>query len=929
MKKIICFFLILLTGPFLCLGEGKPADYLKGQLSNGLTYYLHEIPDSETVSFFLVENAGSINEDDSQSGLAHFLEHLAFRGTKNFPGRSLIDYLQSQDVKFGVDLNAVTSYEKTVFKIENVAAKSGLVDSCLLILKDWSNAITNDPEEMEAERKVITQEWRTTASSGKRIRQQFAHQLLEKENPYRYKTPIGNMDSINSFHHEELVKFYKKWYRPDFQAIIVEGNINPNNIENRIKELWEDIEAPADSLKFTPPTLEDFKGPRVGIASDNELRNNSIDIQLLKLYPNNEESAETYYADFLKKEIIASILSTRLRERAWKNDSIIKGGSAYNGNFIVVDTQPAFTIGVSYSGKHHKDALDTLVYEIKRLNELGVTESELAAQKEELRGKINFLENEDLNKQTLSDNFIDNYTRGIPVTTPSLKKEVLSSFIDTITLQGLNFVLKELINPTGDNAVLLLRVKDDERSNAPSDREMIEEFYQAWQQDVLPYRPMEHKPIVTKELILRQPEKGEIIKEETDTMSGARKYILPNSGRVYFQKLDNEDNSLILSAISKGSSSFDFPDPSIYSMTDNIIKLSGLGENSAEDIRQITEREGMKWNILTDTNTQRIIVRGSKDNPEKLFQILYLAITSPGKDSVNFENWKKSYSRFFEMQTSNPSKLLSDSISKLLYGEKVTGMPDPKDIEKLNYEKIAKEFKNSFSDTSELDFIIVGDIDANKMKELTQTYLASLPAISGKEKFYAPLSLPYPRGVKETIIYGEGGVNNLSSVTKTIMGSVENTLKNRLTFSIFKELLKDLYLKEIRNNSGSFYSVNVSGEISRLPENLLTLNINFTTGDKDYESLFSKLNSGIEEIANGNVDEVLLGGLKTGLRKDYESFSRTTDYQFNRLQEYLLNASLENDSYLMTLEGIDRKDIIRFAKLISEAPTDVNVVVKY
>lgn len=928
--KIALLILFVITGFCYCSsysGLDENSEYIKGRLYNGLTYYIREIPESKHVSFYLIEKAGSLNEEDSQSGLAHFMEHMAFKGTKHFPGRSLIDYLQSKDIKFGADLNAVTSFDKTLFRIENVSSDNNLIDSCLLILRDWSRDILFKSEDIDAERKVIIQELHITSSVQKRIRDQFAIQLLEIDNPYRNKTPIGNPDSITSFPHIELINYYKKWYRPDFQAVIIEGDISACEIEKKIKELWSDVPLAENPLSFNLPVMEEFHQPLVGIAVDKGIKNNSIDLQFLCLDKDSGMDADIFFTENLKRELVASTLSYRLRERGWKSDSIVKGGYSYNDYFTVAGNIPAFTVGIVFSENNFKKGLDSLIYETIRFYEAGITPEEFDREIKELKGKLEYLNKSDFSKHKLSDKFIDNFINEKPIIPLKQQARILTEFIDTLSISDLNSMIKELIYPDGENTVVLIRHNGKE--TIPQQKDIEKELMRAWNQSYFPYSMMKWEEREIDDLIMPEiSNKGSIISSEWIPELEAYKYFLSNGVTVYYVETDKGDNSVSLSALSKGGYSlFEKEDYRYKSIINNVIKLGGFGENSSQDIRRFSDDRGIKWNVVIEPTTEKFTGSAPKEYTENLLQLMYLAFISPQSNPKAFDEWENSYKEYLKTQESNPFKILSDSINSLVYGEKIPEHLESEDIGQINYEKVLNLFKERFSNARDFDFIIVGGLEGEVIDRLIETYISSLPSQKLPREKYNSNVLPFPQPGKETILFDSPGSNVVSTISQTLMCRVENSLENRLTLNILIDLLKDLYLKEIRDKSGSAYNIHVSGEISRIPENILTLNINFMTGNKDYNKLLTQLNSGIDLLSKGKIEKQLFTGIKEGLKKEFNTYKDTPDYKLNRIQDYLLYNTLETNHYQEILENINLNNITHLAKLIKEAPTEINVVI--
>lgn len=349
-----------------------------GRLDNGLTYYIkHNESPKNRAEFYIVQKVGSINEEESQRGLAHFLEHMAFNGTKNFPGKKIINYLQENGVSFGADLNAYTSIDQTVYNISNVPARKALVDSCLLILHDWSGFITLDNDEIDAERKVIHEEWRTTRDASKRIYEQLLPKMFPNGNRYAHRIPIGLMSVVDNFPHQALREYYHKWYRPDLQGIIVVGDINPQEIEARIKSLWSDIPAKRNAAERIYIEVPDNDAPIVAIAKDKEMTQNSIEVDF-KYNPLSdvERKSSLGQRDRYIRAMITSMLSKRLGELMLEPRPPFMSSYVDDGSYVFAQTKNAFVAGAYYKENNWSEALTAVVKELKRAYLYGFTNGE-------------------------------------------------------------------------------------------------------------------------------------------------------------------------------------------------------------------------------------------------------------------------------------------------------------------------------------------------------------------------------------------------------------------------------------------------------------------------------------------------------------------------------------------------------------------------
>lgn len=925
--KIFIFLLSLITiiPGFASDMEDANRDYLYGVLPCGLTYYIRHTPNP--VNFYLVERAGSLNEEDSQSGLAHFLEHLAFKGTRHFPERTLIDYLQSKGVSFGADLNAVTSFDKTTFRIENVPADPNLIDTCLLILKDWSGDLLLENEKIDAERAVIEQEWRTTGSLQKRIREKLSSQLLPPHHPYAYKTPIGNMDVVRNFKYQELKDFYKKWYRPELQAVIVEGTIDPEVILKKIKMLWSDSGAASEVPEFVAPTVPFSPEPIAAIASDRDIRGNSIDIVFFSPENIKYSSKETFEKRNLAQSMIASMLAARLREKSHENNPPFRSPGVYYDTYTVAQNTPALTVGASFPGEDPTEAINAIGYELHRVATLGFTEEELQQQKNELVGRLEFFESGNATQNNLSSQFIDNFTKGTPIVTLADRVCILKDFIETLNLSEINRSAAEDLHPEGDNTAIILRVNSD--MDSPSTMELVSAYKNALDQEVEEYKwkPAE---IFTAELMEATPAKGKVVEEQEIGIPGVKKWRLSNGASVYLWPSDSS-GFINISAVSRGGYSKIPADNFVeYTVMNTVMDMSGLGGYPAQTIKKIIAPKQLTYSAKVDALTESFSGRASMQDIEDLLQLMYLRFTTFPKDSLMFENWRNNFKANLVANEKSPYSAVMDSISMLLNSQNPRmGRMNAVMMDSLDYDKVIRLYAERFGNASDFDFIFTGDINEEKIKDLAETYIASLPSSGNKkrEKFDAG-TFSTPAEYK-----GLFQVEMATGIPKTTVMQTRNTedtysLKNRLIFRIMQDLLTVALQKEIRDNLGGAYSIHVEGDISRVPENLLSLYINFDTNPDKAERMVEAIDATIRNFANSTPDVAMIEGIKRNISDEYQRFAAGAEFKMNVLKDYLLYDTLEALEYDNILGEITAEDIMNTAGKVADAPTVVTILLE-
>lgn len=902
------------------------ANYLHGKLPNGLTYYINQNRSAETVSFYLVEKAGSLYEEDRQSGLAHFIEHLAFNGTKNFPGKEIITYLESNGVEFGPDLNAVTSFDKTLFRIENVKPRTQLIDSCLLILKDWASDIVIEPEEVDAERKVITAEWRATDSSQKRIRQILAKNLLSSANPYTYKTPIGDINNINSFDISVLEDFYETWYQPQFQAIIVEGNIEPEEILKKINQVFDYRPLRLNHKSFSYPETGVINVPKATYAFDSELTQNSLDIQFLHPDIYDRKNKEEIATEDFSNDVISSILAMRLRQKAASGTMPYRGANAYMNSFAVASNIPAFTVGANFGNTDISMVLDSLCAEIVRVDIYGFSQEEFEQQKMELKRRLNYFNNSDSLNEKLSPQFIENFHSGFPVVTGKEKAKILENYLNTVSLSGLNCKFKELINKNGENTIIIVRGNDNFKKIFPEPEILEDHFIRNKTVDPGPFIPVKIQREIHS-IMDTLPAKGKVIEVTHYDNPEIERWNLSNGANVYISSDGKDDEIKIVGIRRGGFSEFDIDEYPNFSVLTNVSRVIGLGDLSYDILKNSLAGRNIQYSINVDELTNKFTGRASREEAESLFQILYLCFTSPGKDIEMYEKWKENYKNSLEERANNRFLSVSDSISRIIYGESnpYQRIPELPDIEKINYDKIIELYKSLFGNATEFQFFIVSGAGNKDLQSYIETYIATLPASDKKEEKNRMESVEAPNPFKGNFKVAAPLPEGSANVSRTIMTQTENTLKNRLVLSILKELLRNIFLKDIRENLGAAYNINVEGDLAKSPDGLLTLNISVATSTEFTDLLPEYFENGLKALTNLE-DTSILTGIKNRMKNDFHNYETTSDYIMNVMQDKYFYGDDSVLRYDEIMETIDIGDIRKMAEKLETAPSIIDVI---
>ena len=898
-----------------------------GILDNGLTYYIrHNALPENRAEFYIVQKVGSINEEESQRGLAHFLEHMAFNGTKNFPKKKLINYLQENGVKFGSDLNAYTAFDETVYNISNVPThRKELVDSCLLILHDWSGFISLEEEEIDAERKVIHEEWRTRNSAALRIYDQILPTLFPDSCRYAYRMPIGIMSVVDNFPYQQIRDYYHEWYRPELQGIIVVGDINPEEIENRIKSLWSDIPRRNKFKERLSIEVTDNQKPIVAIGKDKELTSNLIEIK----YKHNDITLEEKGSikglslSYINSAI-ESLLSLRFNEIMQQQTPPFMGASVSYGDYVVARTKKAFTAMTKYKDNEWEKALVALVHELKRVYNYGFTASEYERLKTELRSiteNAYKTRNERRNNE-LVESYFSHFLHNIPAPDEDTIYKINLKLIESIDINEINNHFNSLISHE-KNLVITLRSEDKDGKIIPSEEELLNTYNKAWGDEVEPYKDK----IITNSLMSKIPQKGSIIKESYDKKYKATIWKLSNGATVYLRHSDRDKNQIGMTAISKGGYSLiDSKDYYSYSNMNSLAGMGGLGDFTNVELGKVLTGKQATYQCNVGPLTEQIDAGSTIDDVETMLQLVYLRFTTMRQDTAIFNSWKERRFNAMKNRNLNPMVAVGDTLTVTMYGNNPRKpIPHIEDIDKIDYDRACELFSQRYANAGDFSFIFVGNFDIEKMRPLVEQYIASLPSTGKKENYDASQIPTIRKGhhIKHLSVPME---SPKTTVLYNITANVKNTQKNRISFQILRQVLSMMYTEQIREQEGGTYGVSVSGDLARVPENTLTMFINFDTNEAQAQGLLDKAINILNELAQNGPDSNKFNQVKEYIAKRRQSQIVENNYFMSILKNKVLYNNDDAFTYEKTLNNLTEKDVQRLAKKIASSNDIIEII---
>jgi zinc protease len=786
-----------------------------GKLENGLTYYIrHNAWPEQRAEFYIAQRVGSIQEDDNQRGLAHFLEHMAFNGSKHFKGNEMLRWCESVGVKFGADLNAYTSIDQTVYNISNVpTTREGIIDSCLLILFDWADGLLLEKEEIEKERGVIHEEWRLRTSAQMRMLERDLPKLYPGSK-YGHRMPIGLMEIIDNFEPPFLQAYYEKWYRPDNQAIIIVGDVNVDQVEQKIKTLFSPIVLPKNRALVTMEPVPDNHEAIYVIDRDKEQQYNIVDVLMkTEAFPDSLKGTLGYMAALYIKDAAVSMLNDRLKEYAEKPESPFLQASASFGPYLLSRSVDAFELGILPKDGQADAALTAVITEARRAAEFGFTATEYS------RFKANYLSNLEkqysnkdkrYNRQFVTS-YVQNYLNNEPIPSIDFTYQTMKQVVPMLPIEMPNEVIKELVIPTDTNLVVLNFNNEKEGAVYPTEEGLKQAIATGRSAKIEAYVDnVKDEPLMTS-----LPKKGQIKKEVKNDRFGYSELTLSNGVKVVLKQTDLKKDQVLLSAEGFGGSGLygneDMPNLKMFG---DVIEASGLGNFSHTELEKAMAGKIASASLSMSAYRQQVNGSSTPKDVETMLQLVYLYFTNINKDQKSFDNLMQTTEVSLKNRLQQPENVFSDSLTLTLVCHNPRMKPlDLDDLKKVNYDRILQIAKERTANAAAYTFTIVGNYDEKTIRPLIEQYLGSLPSQKKVQK-----SKNVSSDFKGVVINNfKHKAETPKSIAVMFWYSKQQpyNLENSVKASIAGQILSMEYLKKIREDASAAYTVGASSSVSK------------------------------------------------------------------------------------------------------------------
>lgn len=858
------------------LTERIPADpaITIGTLPNGITYYIRPNKKPENrAALRLAVNAGSILEDEDQRGLAHMVEHMAFNGTKNFPGMGIVNFLQSIGMQFGAHVNAYTSFDETVYQLQVPTDKADVLDKAFLVLEDWAHNVTFDTREVDKERGVVMEEWRLGRGAGMRVLdKQFP--VLLKDSRYSERLPIGKPEVLQGAKPERLTTFYKDWYRPDLMAVVAVGDFDKAAIQKLIENHFAGIPPARGAKPRTSYKVPDQPGTRYTVASDKELP--GADVDVYSLVDARPQGTVGDYRRSIVEGLFASMLNQRFGEMTQKPDAPFLRASAGAGS--LVRTKDTRSLNVVTREDGIEKGLDAALTEAERVARFGFTATELErARANVLRGlERAAAEKDNQQSASLADEFIRNFLQQEPIPGIVYENELYKRFLPQITLAEINALAKDWT----PNRSRIVAASGPEKPGLtlPDEKQLAAVMATAADKPITAYVDS----AASAPLLDAMPTPGTIAKDTTKAAFGITEWELSNGVRVVLKPTNFKEDEILFSAVSPGGTSLASDADYVPASTaSTVVARGGLGKLSAIDLQKAMAGKAASASASIGETEERLSGSGSKKDLETMFQLIYLRFTQPRPDPTAFEAMTSQTKAMLANQTATPGFAFNEMITNTLYQNHPRRQPmTPVRVDQMNLDKSLAFYKERFADASDFTFTFVGSFDLATMKPLVEKYLGGLPSLKRNET-WKDVGVRSPSGVVRKMV--EKGIEPKSETVMIFTGPFAYTQENRIAMRAMADVLQNRLREKLREDLGGTYSVSVGPSYTKVPREEYELSIQFGSAPSRVEELRKAVLAEIEELKTNGPTATQVSDVRETMLRNYETQSKTNQFFLNEI----------------------------------------------
>ena len=901
-----------------------------GKLDNGLTYYIrHNNYPEHRANFYIAQRVGAMQEEDDQNGLAHFLEHMAFNGSEHFngEGHGVIDYIRSIGLNWGYDVNAYTHFTETVYNIDNVpTANQNVLDSCLLVLKDWSHGLLLTDEEIDKERGVIHEEWRLGRDAGERMRSRQMETIFPGSK-YAKRDVIGSMDVVDNFPYQVLRDYYNKWYRPDNQALVIVGDVDVDYTEAKIKEMFKDIPGPgADAAQVVPFPIPDNDEPIIAIDKDIEQQFSYVNLMFKHdIVEREDKNSINYLVIDYMKDMMSTMLNQRFDEKAQDPDCPFIQARAYDYSYMEANTKDAFYLSVVPKDGMTEAATQAGMIEALRAAKYGFTATEYARAQEEYLSRLErqYNEREKVHNRIYTQKCYRHFLDNEPLMSIEDNYQIMNMIAPQVPVEAINEVLPKLISTDGKNLVVLNFNQEKDGAVYPTKEALMSAITTAENADITPYVDN----VKQEPLISNLPKAGKIVKESYNETLGFKDLELSNGVHVLLKPTDFKQDEIFMLASQRGGSSlYDKEDWANCALFDNAIEASGLGGFNNMELKKALA--GKRVSISQTMNTYMDYVSGSSTvkDLETLFQLTYLQFTDVTKDEKNYNTLINTIELLLKNKDLDPDNVFSDTISYTLGNHDWRSKPyKAEDIQLLNYDRILEIGKERTANAASYTFEFIGSFDEAVIRPLIEQYIATLPAKKGMKSNWKNVA-NHPVG--ETLNH----FAQKMETPKTMLyihwfnTQIPYSLENNIKAQLLGDILDKIYHQKIREDAGAAYSVG-AGARSNFEGDLPVTQLMVYAPLKP-EFTDEAVNIIREEMLKAceSIDASSLEDFKKAMLKDHETQLKENNYWYNIISTYATRGLDNHTGYEQIVNAQTPESIAAFARQFLANGNKVEVV---
>lgn len=893
-----------------------------GTLPNGLNYYiLHNEEPKERANFYIAQKVGSTLETPEQLGLAHFLEHMAFNGTKNYPGKNMLNYLQSKGIRFGADINAYTSFDETVYNVNNVpTTDKALMDSVLLVLHDWSGSILLEESEINAERGVIEEEWRSRNTGMQRMWETILPSIYQE---YQYQQmPIGKMEIVRNFPPQAIRDYYHKWYRPDQQGIVIVGDFDADEMEQKVKKLFSDIPMPENAAERTYPTVSDNKEPIYAYYDEKEIQFPMVLVMFKgeKMPLEMRNTMENYVQTQVFEVLLASMINNRLNDFSKKPECKYAQAGVNFGDFLMSKTKAAFTVQV-IAKDDLKGAYEQAIGIVAQACKAGFMESELVRSRDELLANYEKAYNERNNTKSeplareLCRHFIDNEPAPGIETEYNTMKQILMM----LPVQAFNQVAPEIMTP--DNQVIVVAQPTKEGMTIYSKEEMttvlndaLAKQYEAFVDEV-----------ITDPLINAQPKAGTIT-STAQGQFGTIVYNLSNGAKVILKPTDFKQDEILMTAYKEGGKrSYAEADAANVNLVGDFYNTAKLGNFDQVKLQKYLAGKNVELSFSIENTVDNFDGKSTVKDLPTFMEMLYASFTEVSADETAYNTQMEQTKTFLKNMQTNPQFVFQTAVSKTCYGgNPMFATPNVEMIDAANYAREMEIFKNAVANAADYTFIFTGNINEESIKPLIEQYIASLPSTGKKTVPVQVTSISIVKGKVDNSFDQPMAAPSTMVMTNANGYNVDYNVENMVKVKLVGDILSNIYTDTLREEEGGTYSPYAYSSLNPYTGCWSLVSI-FQTNADVQQKLIDRSYAETVKLLNEGASDVNFNKTREAMMKQYEINVRTNNYWANNL------LSLERGYDLISghkaaIENLTLADFNKFMKGLYNGENFIKVV---